>query len=285
MLTEKIKIKLFSWLSIKKIIAILILVGLVAWNYNLASAQQTVTQGYKAESTLQRGMIIGAKEGDSSTVEPVNVDQLDRIMGVVVNANESPITISGEEEEVFVSTIGRYEVLVSDQNGTINPGDYITASSVSGIGMLATYNESQILGRAVEGFDGQNSVISRDSIKDNFGGSREVKIGRIKVDIAVSKNPVAKSAAVTPEWLGKLGQAIAGKSLSPARIYLSAGLFIIGALISMVVLYSGVRSSIISIGRNPLSKKTIFRGLLQVIFTSLIIFIISVFGVYLLLKV
>ncbi|MDQ3065349.1 MAG: hypothetical protein M3Q36_03720, partial [bacterium] len=77
---------------------------------------------------------------------------------------------------------------------------------------------------------------------------------------------------------------IAGKSLSPAKIYMSAGVFLIGTGIAFAILISGIRSSMISIGRNPLSKKSILRGLLQVIITSLIILIISVSAVYLLLK-
>lgn len=281
MLLTKIK----NYITIKRLVCLLALAGLIALNLANFSSAQSVTQGYGADEVLQRGMIVGSKDDDPSKVIPVNVDQLDKIMGVVVDANDSPITISGEEEKVFVSTVGRYDVLVSDQNGPIQVGDYVTASSLNGIGMLATFNESQILGRAIGGFDGNGSIISSGNLSDTQGGGRKVNIGRIQVDIAVSRNPIAKSAAVTPEWLGRLGQAIAGKSLSPARIYLGAGLFLIGAAIAAMILYSGTRSSIISIGRNPLSKKSILRGLLQVIATSLIVFIISVFGVYLLLRV
>jgi hypothetical protein len=45
-----------------------------------------------------------------------------------------------------------------------------------------------------------------------------------------------------------------------------------------------VRSSMIALGRNPLSRKSILRGMFQVIITSIIIFICGLFGVYLLLK-
>lgn len=273
------------YLTLKRLTSGILLLGLIILNAAGSLGAQSVTQGYGADETLQRGMIVGVKEDDPAKVEPVNVEQIDRILGVVVDANDSPITLSGEEEEVYVATVGRYEVLVSDQNGAINPGDYVTVSSLNGIGMLATFNESQILGRAIEGFDGTNGVISNSELADSAGNTRPVKIGRVPVDIGISQNPIAKSAAVTPEWLGKIGQAIAGKSLSPARIYISAGVFLIGAFIAGAVLYAGIRSSIIAIGRNPLSKKSILRGLLQVIFTSIIIFVIAVVGVYLLLKV
>lgn len=277
--------KIKPLITFKRCLSVAVLAGLIVMNMTGFMMAQSVTQGYGSDEVLQRGMIVGLSEDDPNKVELINVDQLDRILGVVVDANDSPITISGEQEKVFVATVGRYSILVSDQNGAINPNDYITVSSVNGIGMLATYEESEIVGRAIEGFNGKDNIISTAELVDTDGNRQPVNIGRVLVDVGISKNPIAKSAAVTPEWLGRVGQAIAGKSLSPARIYLSAGLFLVGAFIAGAILYAGIRSSIIAIGRNPLSKKSILRGLLQVIFTSLIVFIISVGGVYLLLKV
>lgn len=277
--------KIKQYLTFKRVVSLAALAVLVGMNAAGILHAQSVTRGYGADETLQRGMIVGTKQDDPDKVEPINIDQIDRILGVVVSANESPITLSGEQDEVFVATVGRYDVLVSDQNGEIRTGDYVTVSSINGIGMLATYQESEILGRAVDNFDGKSNIVGNSVLTDTGGGRRSVNIGRIQVDVGITKNPLAKSAAVTPEWLGKLGQAIAGKSLSPARIYISAAIFLIGAFIAGAILYAGIRSSIIAIGRNPLSKKSILRGLLQVIFTSLIVFIISVVGVYLLLRV
>lgn len=276
--------KIKNYLTLKRCSSILILAVLVTMKLTGVLYAQSVTQGYGTDEVMQRGMIVGVKQDDPSKVESLNVDQLDRVLGVVVDANDSPITISGEQEKVFVATVGRYDVLVSDQQGEIKVSDYVTVSSLNGIGMLANFEQSEILGRAVTAFNGRDGIISESTLKDTKDNEQKVKIGRIQVDIAVSKNPLAKSAAVTPEWLGKIGQAIAGKSISPAKVYISAAIFIIGAFIAGAILYSGIRSSIIAIGRNPLSKKSILKGLLQVIFTSLIVFIISVFGVYLLLK-
>lgn len=277
--------KIKQYLTFKRVVSLAALAVLVGMNAAGILHAQGVTRGYGADETLQRGMIVGTKQDDPDKVEPINIDQIDRILGVVVSANESPITLSGEQDEVFVATDGRHYVLVSDQNGEIRTGDYVTVSSINGIGMLATYQESEILGRAVDNFDGKSNIVGNSVLTDTGGGRRSVNIGRIQVDVGITNNPLAKSAAVTPEWLGKLGQAIAGKSLSPARIYISAAIFLIGAFIAGAILYAGIRSSIIAIGRNPLSKKSILRGLLQVIFTSLIVFIISVVGVYLLLRV
>ena len=55
-------------------------------------------------------------------------------------------------------------------------------------------------------------------------------------------------------------------------------------MIAGSLIYSAVRSSLIAIGRNPLSKKSIIRGLFQVVIIGLMVFLSGIFGVYLLLR-
>ncbi|HSX46755.1 MAG TPA: hypothetical protein VLF87_02070, partial [Patescibacteria group bacterium] len=63
-------------------------------------------------------------------------------------------------EHVTVALAGRVPVRVSDENGAINIGDPITASSVPGVGMKAT-EPGQIIGYAMQSFsgDGQTGII------------------------------------------------------------------------------------------------------------------------------
>jgi len=77
---------------------------------------------------------------------------------------------------------------------------------------------------------------------------------------------------------------VAERPVNPARLYLSAFLFITTIGVVGFMLYGGARSSMVAIGRNPLSKKVVMRGLLQVMLVSLIIFTVGMLGVYLLLK-
>lgn len=245
---------------------------------------QSVTKGYGSDQTLQRGMIVGIKKTDPNKVETLTVQELDRVLGVVVNPNDSPITISSDEQRVFVAFTGLYEVLVSDQEGAIKGNDYITVSSVGGIGMKATGNQETIVGRASGNFDGKTNVISTLTLKTNDGKTRSVHVGRVPVEIAIGKNPISKKADNAPAFLAKIGRAIAGKQVSPIRLYLSAAVLIIGTLVAGALLYGGIRSGIISIGRNPLGRKNILKSVLGVAVTSLFIFLISMLGVYLLLK-
>ena len=87
-----------------------------------------------------------------------------------------------------------------------------------------------------------------------------------------------------PSFLERVGYAIAEKEVSPIRIYLSMAIAAVCLIAAIAVLYAGVRSGVISIGRNPMSKKSIFRALIETILTSVVILAIGLFAVYLLLK-
>jgi hypothetical protein len=105
------------------------------------------------------------------------------------------------------------------------------------------------------------------------------------VDVGVMRNPgFGSDEAELPKFIRKAAENIAGKKVDSSRVYLAMAVFIICTIVAGTLMYGGVRSGIISIGRNPLSKKSIIRGMMQVVIFGLIIFILGIFGVYLLLK-
>lgn len=261
------------------------LFGLVLLSLSHPLAAQTVTQGYSYEGTVQRGMLVSLKADDTTKIELANLENGDHAHGVVVDPNDAPVTISSDDQKVFVATIGRYDVLVSNQNGVIQPGDFISLSSIGGVGMKADENVNISIGKALDNFDGQTGVVSTVELKDDQGGSQKVSVGRISVDIGIGANPLAKpKESNLPDYLRKAAEAIADKPVSSIRVYLGLVVLAVAGAISGSLLYGGVKSAIISIGRNPLSKKSIIRGLVQIIMTSLMILIIGIFGVYLLIK-
>lgn len=153
--------------------------------------------------------------------------------------------------------------------------------------MKSSKDQKWIFARALSDFDGRSGVIvGKRTLKDTNGKAyKEVGIGIIPVAIEIIKNPEDISTKTAlPDQLQRLGKAIAEKEVSPLRIYLSLGILLISIIVALSVLYSGVRNSIISIGRNPLSKKSIFRALIEVILTSIIVLIIGLFTIYLLLR-
>jgi hypothetical protein len=247
---------------------------------------QNITQGYGADSIIKNGMIVGLKTDDLHKVETINSDQYDRLHGVVVGLNESAVLIGNTNEEIYVATTGRYTVLVSDQNGGISSGDYVTVSAVSGIGMKAGESDPVILGRSIDSYDpsDSNQIVNTVTVKDSKGKEQQLRIGQVIVDISVGKNPLLRTDNSLPSYLRKAAETIAGKPVSATRVYMGLAVLGVASLIAGSLIYSGVRSGLIAIGRNPLSKKMIIRGLFQVVIIGMTVFLSGIFGVYLLLK-
>ena len=251
---------------------------------------QAVTHSYGTATTLQRGMIVRIADKDKTVVEPLSEKIPTKMEGVIVAANDSPVTLSSSDtskQQVFVATTGQYSVLVSNQSGPIKANDFITISAIDGIGMKAGSKQPIVVGKAVSGFDGKTSVSGTTNLKDSTGQSVTVALGLIPVNINISHNPLEKIAESRIPGVGILqsgAKVLVNKTVDPARLYISVLLLVIVSTIAGSILFSGVRNSLISIGRNPLAKKSIIRGLVQVVLVSIIIFAIGIIGVYLLLK-
>jgi hypothetical protein len=247
---------------------------------------QNAPQPFSASTVLPRGTVVQIDEQDTKKVEPATIEHLDKMFGLVVPIDNLPITVTGGGSgQTYVATAGRYKAIVTNENGAIKAGDPVTVSNLKGTLMKATDKQEILFGKALGSFDGTNNSIGQSSLKYNTGGTKTVSLAMIEVAIDIKHNPDVQSTKTKlPPQLERLGEQIAEKELSPFRIYLSIALVIISIVISAVVMTSGIRSSILAIGRNPLSKSSIFKSLLQVIFTGFIILIIGLFTVYLLLK-
>lgn len=237
----------------------------------------TIVRAFNSKESLQPGWVVAIDKKLSNTVEVAPANDLSRIYGVVIDPSRAPVTLQPEQGlKVFVATSGSYQVLATTQNGSINPGDFVSMSSTNGIAAKATQGQAYILGQALEKFDGDNNVIS--------AGEEGGAIGRVVVSITPGKNPLVKNAIAVPAPLRRAGEAIAGKNVTPMRVYAALAVFIATAVITVSILWVGVRSGMISIGRNPLSKHSIIQGLLQVVIVAVLVFATGVFAVYLLLR-
>jgi hypothetical protein len=253
-----------------------------------AAFAQNVTQGYKADQTLQQGMIVRLKPSDGSKVEALTQTDESDMLGVVVSSDDTPVSLSetNDSKQTFVATYGKYPVLVSNQNGPVKTGDLVTISSLGGVGMKANTTQEMVIGKALSGFDGTNNVVSSTTL-DTSNGKQNVTLGRITVDISVAHNPqfATEKVAGVPEVLGKVAKAITNRPVSAVRIYASLGVLMLSLVIAGSILYAGVRSGMTAVGRNPLAKHSIARNLIQVTLMSLIVFVIGVIAVYLLLRI
>jgi hypothetical protein len=239
-----------------------------------------ITTTYSADSTVQLGMIVQLKDKAPTSVVPLTTASTSKALGVVIPNSNVAIVLTPQnvtKQQVLVATNGTYNVLVSNQNGPIKVGDYLAISAVAGVAMKA--------GKAAGNFTGSGNVISAIKLKDQLGKDTTLALGRIQVDINIAHNPLnQKTIDHVPAFLANLAQAVASKSVSVARIYLSTVILAVTTVITSIMLYSGVRSGMVAVGRNPLSKKSIIKSLIQTIIAGLIIFIVGIFAVYLLLK-
>jgi len=247
-----------------------------------------VTQSYNADKKVQVGMVVKLKEDKTKTVIPLTSKESKDLLGVVVSIKEASIVLTPEsatEQQVLVASTGSFNVLVSNQGGSIKSGDYLAVSALSGIAMKASAQEINVIGRALSDFSGTSNVIGNVQLKDTLGRNSSVAISRVKVDLRISINPLyQRTVDFVPAFVSGFADGIANKPVSVARIYLSTVILVVTAFVAANMMYSGIRNGMLAVGRNPLSKKSIIKSLIQTVIAGLIIFLAGIFGVYLLLK-
>lgn len=273
------------------VLSLAVIVGVATATFLPVSAESYgggSVQSYGADTPLDNGTIVQLTGKNSNQVKIAQQAELQNMFGVTVDRNQLAVTLTREglENEVFVAASGVYNTLVSTQAGPIKSGDYVTLSAINGVAMKAGTDEKTVFGRANASFDGKGVTLGTTTLKDKTGkDNKTVKLGSIPVTIDIRSNPNVKSTDVkVPDILRRVGQAIAEKEVNPIRIYLSMAITAVSIIAAIAIVYAGVRHSIVSIGRNPMSKKSIFRALIEVILTSILILIVGLFAVYLLLK-
>ncbi len=246
---------------------------------------QDFTQGYGTTDKLIRGSLVSRNEEDDTQVDAASLENISKLFGVVVRSDESAVTLTSDTAGVYVATTGRFEILVSTISGDVKAGDYITASSIAGIGMKAATSQQLIIGKALQDFDTTNSeqILGSTAVTAADGSKHEVVIGRVLADLDVKKNPGLSQSA--PEFIMNLSELIAGKPLPPLRVYAAIAVLLVTAGLGGSMLYTGIRSAFSAIGRNPLAKQPVMRGLFQVVLISGVIFLSGFFAIYLTLKV
>jgi hypothetical protein len=272
-ITEKM-LKMLSRRAVTSFIGALLL---MSSNVALAS----LSQGFATSGTIATGSLVSLDSKVSGSVVATDVTNASRLFGVAVPPTSASISLSAGSSpgQVQVATSGTATVLVSTGNGAIKVGDFIAASTIAGVGQKAS-GSVRVIGTAQADFDGTGENTTKRTIEIE-GKSTEVTIGQIPIEISISTYSKDDNQSFKiPSWAQGLSNTLAGKNVNPIRI-LIAGLVLLVAIISItVLLYSAVRNSIISIGRNPLSKRSVLAGLFQVLLISFGILIAAVVVIY-----
>ena len=199
-----------------------------------ASSSGSFIQSYNSSTSLQEGMIVQLQKNNSATVEPATQTNILDTFGVVVDMANASIALednSQTNKQVFVANSGHYYILVSDQDGSILPGDYITLSPVDGIGMKDNSTEPIVVAQALGSFNGNSPVLGTDVVKTSTG-NETIHLGVIEATIAIGHNPLlAPTNSGVPKVLEQFSKTITGKSVSAWRIWLSITVLVVVALI------------------------------------------------------
>lgn len=248
------------------------------------SNEAVVSQGYQTHvTTLTAGELVSTLAADHSQVQPANSTMADLLVGVVTD--RPLVALSDGTQSVQVATGGTTAVFVSDINGTVRAGDKITASSINGIGMRAT-SSAEVVGTLQADLSSVKTVPF--TVTDTAGKKRTVHIGLLPVRIAVSYygttvNDAASS--IIPSGVQRIANAIAGHDVPVLRVLVCLVILLLGLVSTVVILYASVRSSITSVGRNPLAASAIHKSLLQVVLLVVGIMVAMLAGAYIALAI
>lgn len=240
-------------------------------------AQTDISKGYVSEDTLPVGTLVSLKKDSIDTIETASSENASALLGVAINANSASISLLSGTSEVQVATSGTLPVLVTNINGDIQNGDHITASPIKGVGMKATAN-TRIIGIAQGGII--PSSASQHVYKDSAGNEKTALIGQVPVIVNVSYFFKEPEKTIIPSTLQNLANTLAGREVNTLPIIVSAAIFIVTIIVVSSIIYSMIRSSIISVGRNPLSQSAIYRDLIQLSALVLVILAVAVVAIY-----
>jgi hypothetical protein len=245
-----------------------------------ARGASSIAQSFQTEDPkVVVGALVSLKSGSANTVELSTSQNLDRILGVV--GENSLIELSDGVGKLQVVTTGEALALVSDINGEVKSGDKITASPIAGVGMRAL-TSTLIIGTAQANL--ASAETEERDVTDKSGDKQQVHIAAIpmQVDKVFYEAPNDQSSFVPPV-LQDFANNMVGRPVSPIRVMVAAFLIAFVFVTVIVLVYSAIRSSIISIGRNPLSGGAVQKSLLQVGLTVFGVMAFTVIVVYLIL--
>lgn len=261
-------------------LGVAVIMLIVALSSLSVQGASSISQGFETDDPgIVSGALVSLEAGTANTVELSTAENLDRLLGVA--GEDSLIELSSGAGKVKVITTGEASMLVSDINGEVKTGDKITTSPIAGVGMKAI-TSTLVIGTAQANLE--DAETESRTVTDKGGKKHTVKIGAIPVQVdKVFYDAPQDRATYVPPALQDFANSLAGHAVSPIRVMIAGFLILFVFITIVVLLYSSVRSSIISIGRNPLSESAVHKSLLQVGLTVFGVMAFAVIIVYLIL--
>lgn len=257
---------------------LLLLTSCLGGVHVLAQSPSAIAQGAPTQATdIVPGALLSAANNSGYNAELADITSSKQLLGI---AGSKPLlALSGNGQTVQIVISGTTPTLVSDINGLVQPGDKIAPSPIAGVGMLAT-TDTQVVGTARTAFNLKTA--KTQDIIDHAGKAHTVHIGEVVVQVSVAFY-VAPTSKFLPPFVQNAANALAGRQVSITRILFAFIILLIATIGISILIYTATRSSIASIGRNPLAAKAIRRGLLEVGAAAIVLLVGSMIAAYLVL--
>lgn len=248
----------------------------------LAAGDGAISQSYTATSAIAQGTLLSLTASGSNTVEAAQSGT--KTANLVGVAAESPLVelSANGKNSVQVVVGGATPALVSDINGPVKAGDKITVSPINGVGMKAT-TAAATVGVAQASLSSVATVTK--SVTGKNGKPVTVKIGLVPLAVNIAYYSATQGVGTTGSWVPPIFQtaanSITGKQVSPTKVLVAALALILGFAICVIMMTTSIRSEIISLGRNPLARATLLRGLVDVLIAACGVLFVSLAAAFL----
>lgn len=205
-------------------------------------------------------------EGDIVVVENDQIikkssHEYEKLIFGVVN-NEPAISVNpGVEGLTPIASQGVVKVRVTNTNGEILRGDYITTSNIPGVGMKMR-KDSYSIGLVQEDL----KEVDENNIGMVFV---EVNPGYVNLDQNLEKDRTFFKRLFAPS--GNNPEA----NLGPFRYVIGGGIMLATLVFVILSIRKISRQAMVSVGRNPLASKVIF---LSVLLNVIVTFVIAALG-------
>lgn len=246
----------------------------------VSAANPTLSRSYQATSHITAGSIVRLTASNTDTVAIANTASPTNLVGIAEPNNSSLLAINQSSNTIQIAISGTAETLVSTVAGNITPDTTIAVSPFGGMGMKSSPGD-YIIGTAESAFTSNSSDARRQTVKNIHGHTTTISVGLIPVRIAIGVDSTDSSGS---NGLQKFAYNLTGHVIPTARIIIALVIAVLAFGILVTLIYSAAYGGLISIGRNPLAKREILKGLIFIIEAIVVIAIVAGLLIYLLLR-
>jgi hypothetical protein len=247
-----------------------------------SASSANLSRSYASDSKIKDGSLVTLDDKQTDFVVAADTDNGSRLVGVAVSQKDSLLAVDPTDGAVQVATSGNANALVSTLNGDIKIGDQVGVSPFSGVGMYAEPG-TRIIGVAQTEFSKDTKGATEKEVTGKDGKTTKIYVGYVRVTIAIG-NADANDDNAHMTKLQKIVKSVTGREISTARILVAMIIAAIAILSLIVLIYSAIYGSIISIGRNPLAKIAVFRTLGSVMAMVMLIAVLATVTIFFLLR-